>query len=239
MTALVTIVKGVPLISTLDMWEPLGVHHKAIMDLVVKYETEFQSIRTFDFSKAKSTGGRPTTYCMLDEEQATFLITLMRNSDSVVPFKLRLTREFYRMKQELIRLASQNQNAEWLEQRKAGKETRVLTTDTIKVFTEYATAQGSENAHTYYMSISRMENAALFLLEQEYKNLRDMLNIHQLSTVKSADQIVNKALLDGMDHGLHYKDIYKLAKKRVEGFAEVIGKTLIPSSQLQVTHKGT
>jgi hypothetical protein len=46
--------------------------------------------------------------------------------------------------------------------------------------------------------------------------------------------IVIKALADGMAQGLHYKDIYKLAKVRVEGFAEVIGKTLIPSSQLQI-----
>jgi hypothetical protein len=84
-------------------------------------------------------------------------------------------------------------------------------------------------------SISTMENKALFLLEQQYKNLRDMLNIHQLSTVKSADMIVMKALRDGMDKGLHYKDIYKLAKVRVEGFAEVIGKTLIPTEQLQIS----
>jgi phage regulator Rha-like protein len=237
MTDLVKSVKGVLLVSTLDMWEPLKVHHKAIMDLVTKYETEFQSIRPFDFLKAKSTGGRPTTYCMLDEEQATFLITLMRNSEAVVPFKLKLTREFYRMKQRLIQLASQNQNAEWLEQRKAGKETRVLTTDTIKAFTEYATAQGSQNAGKYYASISTMENKALFLLEQQYKNLRDMLNIHQLSTVKSADMIVMKALVDGMAQKLHYKEIYKLAKTRVEGFAEMIGKTLIPAAQLQIGGK--
>jgi len=86
----------------------------------------------------------------------------------------------------------------------------------------------------YYANISKMENQALFLLEQKYKNLRDALDIHQLSTVKSADMIVMKALSDGMAQGLHYKDIYKLAKLRVESFAEIIGKTLIPSSQLQI-----
>jgi phage regulator Rha-like protein len=233
MSALVVAVKGVPLVSTLDMWEGLNVQHEALLKLVRKYEAEFQSIRTFGFQSQKS-GGRPTSFCMLDEEQATFLITLMRNSETVVPFKLKLTREFYRMKKELIRLSSQDQNAQWLEQRKAGKETRILTTDTIKTFVDYATEQGSKNAAKYYANISTMENKALFLLEQQFKNLRDALNIHQLSTVKSADQIVIKALVDGMAQGLHYKDIYKLAKVRVEGFAEVIGKTLIPSSQLQI-----
>jgi hypothetical protein len=81
-----------------------------------------------------------------------------------------------------------------------------------------------------------MENKALFLLEQKYTNLRDVLNIHQLSTVKSADMIVMKALNDGMEQKRHYADIYKLAKLRIESFAEIIGKTLVPESQLKVTH---
>lgn len=233
MTGLVKNVKGVPLTSSLLIAEGFEVEHHAVLRLVQKYEAKFQAMRTFDFDRQKS-AGRPTTFCMLDESQAIFLVSLMRNSDAVIDFKARLSVEFTRMKQEIIRLASQSQNAEWLEQRKAGKETRVLTTDTIKAFTEYATSQGSKNAGKYYASISTMENKALFLLEQQYKNLRDMLNIHQLSTVKAADQIVMKALKDGMDKKLHYKEIYKLAKTRVEGFAEMIGKTLIPTEQLQL-----
>ena len=236
MTELVKVVKGIPLVSTLDMWRDLGVEHKALVSLVQKYESDFQGIRTFSFQKLKS-GGRPTPYCMLDEEQATFLITLMRNSDVVVPFKLRLTREFYKMKAELIRLASQSQNAQWLETRQAGKEVRMLATDSIKDFVEYAKLQGSTKAEMYYANISKMENSALFLLEQTYPNLRNALNINQLSTIKCADQIVIKALRDGMDSKMDYRDIYKMAKHRVESFAEVIGKTLIPAAQLQIEAK--
>src|SRR6185369_2019248 len=103
-----------------------------------------------------------------------------------------------------------------LETRKAGKEVRVLTTDTIKAFVEYTKRQGSTKAEMYYANISKMENSALFLLEQTYPNLRHVLNINQLSTIKCADQIVIKALSDGMSDGLNYKDIYKLAKTRIE-----------------------
>lgn len=234
MGEMVKFVNMVPLASTLDIWKELGVDHSAIVQLVKKYEEDFQSIRTFQFLKSKSSGGRPSEYTLLDEVQATFLITLMRNSSKTVPFKLKITNEFYRMKRELIRIASQNQNAQWLEARHAGKETRCIATDVIKQFIDYATKQGSKNAGRYYANISKMENQALFLLEQKYKNLRDALDIHQLSTVKSADMIVMKALADGMTAEMDYKDIYKLAKVRVEGFAEVIGRTLIPSSQLQI-----
>lgn len=231
---LVQQVKGDLLVSTLDMWEGLGVEHKNLLALVQKYESEFQGIRPFAFETQKSKG-RPTLFCVLDEEQATFLITLMRNTDKVVPFKLRLTREFYRMKKELIRISSQAQNAEWLEQRKVGKVTRRVATDTIEKFVQYAIDQGSTNAIKYYTSLTTMENKALFLLEQKYANIRDILDLHQLSTVKSADMIVVKALKDGMDKGLHYKEIYLLAKVRVESFAEVIGKSLVPVSQLKLT----
>lgn len=237
MTGLVKVLEGVPVISTLDVCKGFEVKHRAVMELIHKYNTEFQSIRSFPVLTVKTSGaagGRPVSFCMLDEVQVTFLGTLLRNSTTVIPFKLKLSVEFHRIKKELTRLVSQNQNAEWLEQRKAGKITRVLTTGTVKEFTLYAKEQGSQNAEKYYITISKMENSALFLLEQQYKNLRDMLDIHQLSTVKSADQIVIKALRDGMDKGMHYKDIYKLAKARVETFAEVIGKTLIPSSQLQI-----
>jgi phage regulator Rha-like protein len=237
MGELVCLVKGLPLVSTMDMAKALKVEHASVLLMVRKYEAKFQSIRTFRFEIAKS-GGRPTPFCRLDEEQATFLVTLMRNSDVVVEFKHRMTREFYRMKQELILIASQSQNAEWLETRKAGKETRLIATDSIKTFVDYAKKQGSTKAEMYYANITIMENRAMFFLEQKFANLRDVLNIHQLSTIKSADMIVMKALSDGMEKGMNYKDIYQLAKLRVESFAEIIGKTLIPESQLKIESKG-
>lgn len=231
MDNMVMLTRGIPMVSTLDLWQGLEVEHKALLELIKKYEPDFQEIRTFAFETQKS-GGRPTSFCLLDEEQVTFLITLMRNSKVVVPFKRKLTHEFYRMKNELIRISSQNQNAEWLETRKAGKQTRLIATDTIKVFVDYAKNQGSTKAEMYYANISKMENQALFLLDQKYPNLRNVLNIHQLSTIKSADMIVMKALSDGMERALPYKEIYQLAKLRVESFAEIIGKTLIPDAQL-------
>lgn len=38
---------------------------------------------------------------MLNEQQAALLISMMRNSDEVVAFKVRLIREFYRMRDAL------------------------------------------------------------------------------------------------------------------------------------------
>lgn len=234
MADMIKIIDGVPMVSTLDMWKDLNVEHSAIIQMAKKYEKEFQEIRTFLFLKSKSTGGRPAEFCYLDEEQATFLITLMKNSPVVVTFKHRLTREFFRMRNILSDLASQRQNAQWLETRAAGKPVRRIETDTVKKFVAYAVAQGSSNAEKYYANISTMQNKALFFIEQKYNNLRDCLNVHQLGIIGCADTIVAKALEDGMSQGLHYKDIYKLAKARIEMFAEVHGKTLVPSLTVMI-----
>lgn len=115
----------------------------------------------------------------------------------------------------------------YLEARRTGKLIRREETDTVQEFIKYATAQGSENARNYYSNISTMENKALFLLDQKYKNLRELLDFSQLITVASADKIVSKALLDGMAQNLPYKDIYKLAKQNVETFAAIHGRSAI------------
>lgn len=220
-------VNNVLVVSTLDMYEGLNVEHKAILQLVKKYETEFQDIRTFTFEMSKS-GGRPTTFCYLDEEQTTFLITLMKNSEYVVPFKRKLTKEFYKMRRFIAQQMNMKANAEYIEARQQGKLIRRTETDTIKDFVEYATAQGSQNAKMYYSNISRMQNQALFLFDQKYKNLREILDINQLSIVKIADKIVSKAIQEGMAQGLHYREIYQMVKSRIETFATLHGKSSIP-----------
>ena len=53
MNDLVKIVDNTPLVSTLDIWEPLKVEHPYIVNLIQKYETDFQDIRVFRFENRK------------------------------------------------------------------------------------------------------------------------------------------------------------------------------------------
>ena len=127
---------------------------------------------------------------------------------------------------------SQKTNSTWIAQRRAGKMIHHEKTNTIKDFVAYAKEQGSHNAEMYYQNIAKLENKALFILDQKFKNLRDLLDLNQLSTISSADAIAARAIDEGMRTGLHYKDIYQLAKKRVELFADLRGKTFIPTTSL-------
>ena len=231
MSNLVEIKGSEPITSTLVIAKGMKVDHRAMMVLVDKYEEVLKDfgVVTFEMLKPKSKkGGRPTRIAWINEGQTVFLISLMRNSKVVVRFKKELTKEFFRQRRLIAQLLTQRTNAAWIEQREQGKLSRREETDTIKEFIEYCKIQGSKSAEKYYMNISRMENRALFILEQRFPNIRDVLSGQQLQIIASADIAVARALKFGMGEEMHYKEIYQLAKKRIEEFAEIVGKTPIP-----------
>jgi len=231
-TELVKIEGREPVVSSEVLAKGFGVTHQAISKLLKKYEDRFNSTKKVGFEIRASAKGQTVRYFNLNEEQAAFLGSLLRNTDRVVEFKARLTSEFFRMRSALAALSAQKQNVEYLERRTAGKLTRREETDTIKRFVEYAKAQGSKHAEMYYSNISKMKNQALFFLGEKFENIREMLTLQQLSLIESADAIVIRALAEGMERTIPYKEIFNLAKKRIEGFAAIIGKSLIPAALL-------
>lgn len=82
--------------------EELGIQHKNVRQTIEKYLTELQGfgVVTFETSKPSeySQGGRPERYCYLNEDQATFLMTLSRNTPQVVACKQRLVQAFSQAK---------------------------------------------------------------------------------------------------------------------------------------------
>jgi len=205
-------------------------HDNVIRDIEhLKQDDEFNALI---FEEVKYVAGNGEEQKKYEMNQKTFSILCMGfRGKKALQWKIKFYDAFEKMEKAFRKLMVQQQNSEWLAQRQAGKITRRTETDTIKEFVEYAMSQGSTNANRYYCNISQMENKALFLLEQKFKNLRDILDLNQLATVTTADAIVSKALKEGMTSNLNYKDIYQLAKNRVETLAELRGKTLIPATQ--------
>jgi Rha family phage regulatory protein len=120
----------------------------------------------------------------------------------------------------------QRSNAAWIEQRETGKVVRRELTDTVQAFVEYATEQGSKNATHYYSNITKMTHKALFMVKQASpKPFRDMLATMKLSFLMVAEEICRSAILDGMNQGMHYKEIYQYAKTQVENYAAMLPET--------------
>jgi len=214
--------------STLIIAKGVNLEHRAVISLINKYKNDLNEFGIMTFEMSKLRQGRPVKFAWLNEEQATFLITLMKNSKIVVSFKKQLTKEFFKLRKTLQIVIVNQKNQEWIEKRKSGKVSRLTQTDSIKNYVDYAKSQGSENAEKYYILLTNMENKALFFLEQKYPNVRNVLAGHQLETIANADRIVARQLQKCIDEKRHYKDGYIMAKKAIESFSELIGKTLVP-----------
>jgi len=199
--------------------------HKNIVELIEKHRIDFEDFGGLKRQKLRSTGGRKIEEFLLNEDQAMFLGALLRNSEIVVKFKKNLVKEFSKVRKQLLNLQSSKQDQTYQLTRSKGKLVRRETTDTMKAFVQYATSRGSTQAFRYYNTLTTMVNSALFVVEGKFKNLRESMSTKQLMTVATVEQIVDRALQEGMSDNLQYRDIFQLAKSRVIQFAALYGKT--------------
>ena len=81
--------------------------HESTIKLIRKHQALFENLGQLDFksnSLSSHTGGKLTEYAILNEDQATFLITLFRNTPTVLSFKLNLVKAFRTVLNEIARL---------------------------------------------------------------------------------------------------------------------------------------
>ncbi len=84
------------------------VKHHAIQQLIIKHEADFKEfgVLAFEMRAVKRSGERGIKYLKnyhLNEQQATLLITYLKNTERVRAFKKELVRQFYAMRQEILK----------------------------------------------------------------------------------------------------------------------------------------
>lgn len=190
--------------------------HRTILENIDKYLDKFQELSPVPFQTELGSPlpqggfGQPVRYALLNESQCYFLLTLMRNNDRVVEAKLQLVMAFENARKQL----AQRDTA-----RIEGKKVRASETDAIKALVDYASANGSKSAEKYYMTITKMTNSFLGI----DAGGRDALLEGQLKQVAAVETVVDIAIRDGIKAGLPYKEIYRLAKSRVDSMAVALG----------------
>ena len=191
--------------DSLVISECTGVDHRKVKSLIRKYESRLKELGKLSSPhEVESTGGRKATYYILNEEQATFLITLMKNTDVVVEFKSRLVKAFYEMR----KFIAERHTQEWIETRKQGKITRKSETDVIQELIEYAKDQGSEHADMLYMTYSKLANSLCGIKG------RDNATVIQLNNLSIFENLILQMIRSGIEADMNYKEIYKACKER-------------------------
>lgn len=202
--------------------EGTGNSHRAIKSIVDKYSDDFKEFGKLSYhskwfenekqkkifsdnSKGVSREKTKIEVILLNEPQATLLITYLRNTEQVRRFKKNLVFEFYRMR-DFIR---EKQTPAWQESRQTGITTRKKETDAIKRLCEYATAQGSKHPERLYTAYTKLANKAAGITD------RTTATNLQLSVLTVAESIIAQTIDAGIEENKPYKEIYQDCKRKL------------------------
>jgi Rha family phage regulatory protein len=156
----------------------------------------------------------------LMDRRAFTALAMDFKGDKAFRWRLEFIDAFFAMEQRLISEETNKKNTAWVTQREQGKIIRLTTTDAVKDFTEYAKAQGSQNAQFYYKHITQACYKCLQLIEAKRPKLRDTLDMLQLNQLMMAEVVAERSIRKHMSEGEHYKTIFTLVKQDLERFAD-------------------
>ena len=222
-----------PLTTSLVIAEGTGNQHKSIVQLINDHKAHFERWGQVHFVDLKTTNkfmdspdgdnhrlssdgrGRPTKVALLNEQQATFLITLLRNNEVVLDFKSELVDRFYKMRSTLLN----KQNEEWREIRAAGKlGNRDMCAVIHDVIIPLAREQGSTAPDKFfYVNYQKAVNKAASISP----NSRDDLPIGQLYEVEKLQSMVEVSIKGLAARGDDYKQIYRDTKQTLENYSRL------------------
>lgn len=159
----------------------------------------------FGLSEYTDASGKSNPMYYMTKDGFTFLVMGYRGKKAA-EFKEAYISAFNKME----KFITEKQSAEYLEARAAGKLVRKEETDTIKKLVEYAKEQGSGHADMLYVTYTRLANKIVGISK------RVEASTIQLSNLTFIERAIWHTIEEGMRQGLHYKEIYKLCKTRME-----------------------
>jgi len=203
--------------------------HKSVIRLINEYKKDFEEgwgeVRFSDLKSTNPLGGRPTRVAILNEPQATFLITLLRNNEIVVRFKKRLVAQFYQMREILLN----QRNEEWRAIRQAGKRgNKEMRAVIQQALLPLAREQGYDKSEKFlYINYNNAINRAAKIQPHS----RDELSLGQLYEVEKMQNMVEVSIKGLAARGDNYKQIYKDTNQTLENYSRLslIAERFLPA----------
>lgn len=213
MNELVKVVKNEVFTDSLVIAQGTDYEHHSITRKIRDFKEDFEELGKVGYYNQALESGQKQKIYLLNEPQATFLVTLLENNSIVRKFKLELVKQFYQMRQYILEHTSPH----WQQTRLESKSNRKMETDEIKMLVAYATEQGSKNADRYYCNLSKLANKAVGIDSHS----RDEANVNQLNNLILIENIIGNVIREGIQQDFYYKDIYKACKARIEQFRKI------------------
>lgn len=216
---LVELKRGQPLTTSLKVAEVFGKQHTHVLRDIEKLGCS-ERFRLSNFGLSSYTNEKNRKQPMFTMTKSGFTMLAMGyTGQKVMEFKERYISEFDRMEKIILN----QQNLSFQQSRLEGKDVRKEFMDVVARFVDYATAQGSKNATKYFANLTTMTYKSLGLVKQAGpQSFRDSLDLMEISALKMAEWVCEYALIDGMELGMPYKEIYVMARQRVEANAATV-----------------
>ena len=229
--------RGVLITNSLDVAEKFGKRHdrvlRAIRDIIEKNPgrglPNFGETSYLDESNRRSP--------MFEMTRTGFSVLAMGFTGAkALEWKFLYDEAFSKMETAL----RNRQEPRWIDGRREGKLSRREETDAVSSFIKYAQGQGSTKGRFYYKHFTNATYKALFIIADQFPgSFRDLLNTKQLRRLAVAEDLVTEIIIEGMGRGLFYKDIFRVAKKRLEDYAASVGVSAVVSPALMLPLAGS
>ena len=180
--------------------ECTGLKHHAVQQLIQQHRKDFREFGVIAFEMRKplpgSAGGRPTKTYHLNEQQATLLMTYLRNTEVVREFKKELVRQFYAIREELqeVRL-----------QKAMRKPIRLGMTDAIQALPDSPHKQFKYRQYTDLAYRAVLGKSAKELREErgasKTATASDYMSAAEIEAVSRMENRIAVLLEVGMDYG--------------------------------------
>ncbi len=92
---------GIQVVDSRIIAKGLNIKHKNLIETINKYKHELEQLGILPFETEVLGIGQPQKFCYLNELQCHFVVTLSRNTEEVVDFKLSLVVAFDSAKKEV------------------------------------------------------------------------------------------------------------------------------------------
>lgn len=173
-----------------------GIQHHTVTRLIQQHEADFKGFGILRFEIEEIKGrGQPAKHYQLNEEQATLLMTYLKNTAQVRAFKKELVRQFYAMRFELYKV-----QAAKMERRPV----RVSMTDAIKALPDSphkAMKYGQYTNLAYLLALGK--TASQVRKERGAKkraNASDYLTAEEISLVAEVENKIGVLIGIGMSY---------------------------------------
>jgi len=173
-----------------------GIQHHTVTRLIQQHEADFKEFGILRFEIEEIKGrGQPAKHYQLNEEQATLLMTYLKNTAQVRAFKKELVRQFYAMRFELYKV-----QAAKMERRPV----RVSMTDAIKALPDSphkAMKYGQYTNLAYLLALGK--TASQVRKERGAKkraNASDYMTAEEISLVAEIENKIGVLIGIGMNY---------------------------------------